>query len=165
MAEHIQEMLDAAAPDESGRMGGNPTPKALLDRLTARISVHHQQPGSNPDSEEISFSTVMPNGDQAYKRRVRLPAGADQPLDTGWVENPGYVLVRNDTNTGHGRNPTEEEKAQLEATYVVISFGGMPAIRVAPGRACLFELAGLGAPVTIRCAENTATIGLFVAPR
>lgn len=84
----------------------------LKSRLTVVESLYHQSFGEEPVRVDSRFSRELESDEQPYSRRLKATEGW-QPLDCGWVKDPGMVCVTNEEGKHFQVNPTKEEKEAL----------------------------------------------------
>ena len=95
------------------------TPVHDQDRLTARLDVYYEQIGATPSQVSCSFVSLLPKSEeQVYIRKIDI--GEEwEPLDLGWVENVGTVVLENRKKVFQ-TVPTEEEQESEEKKVVYI---------------------------------------------
>ena len=95
------------------------TPVENQDRLTARLDVYYEQQGTQPTQVSCSFGTTLPKSEeQVYIRKIVI--GEEwEPLDMGWVENVGTIILENRRKIFQ-KVPTKEEKQQADKKVVFI---------------------------------------------
>lgn len=87
-------------------------------RVTVVETVHHQLPDAEPATVETRFQRWLESDEQLYRRTLRV--GAEwTPIDTGWVESPAVLLLRNDREM-FAVQPTEEEKTMAAGKVLEI---------------------------------------------
>jgi hypothetical protein len=150
-------------------------PAPLVDTITVTETVYHQVAGEQPTAESNQFSRRLETSEQPYVRKIRV-GEAWQPLDLGWVEQPGMVWLVNDEGRHFQTNPTPEERAAIEAKVIevvtkVVNAGPIAGIlaedsfswEVAPGES--FRGKPTDAKrVWLRCRSGTARATLRVYP-
>lgn len=107
--EEQEELKDVGIdPNEIQELG---PAQSVYNRLTANISVHHEQSGEDPKSFLASFSAFLASDEECYSRR-RKATEEWQQVDTGWLEGQvGYLLIQNLEGVGQRqRNPVKEEQ-------------------------------------------------------
>ena len=67
-------------------------------RMTVVETVYHRLPGESPTSKDIGFSFDLESDEQIWERRMKV-GPSWQPLDCGWVESVGMVLVKNESES------------------------------------------------------------------
>lgn len=131
-----EELLEIAKRNGTMR-AENPVEKC--DRLTAMLQVSHESCGVQPIQVLTSFSALLNFKEQPYQRHLKI--GPDpMPLDTGWVDNPGYVIIQNKRTLPPGRQPTEEEKQAQESHRIFLGSEDALFFEIAPGRFFIGEL-------------------------
>jgi hypothetical protein len=134
------------------------------DRITAVLNVYHEHVGCQPHSDEASFSKKLKTVEQPYARNLSV---SDKPLalDTGWLDDPGYVLVRNVTKLGLSVIPSEEQQKEFDEKVVVVRNSDSEAgWSVQPGGFFMGEMEK-ESTVTLRCLSGTADVSLTIFPR
>lgn len=83
-------------------------------RITVVETVSFQEPGEQPISSRQSFVAYCEGSDAAYVRPHMMIGEEWTPLDTGWIKDPGMVLVVN--LEGHFTQviPTQAERDEAE---------------------------------------------------
>lgn len=90
------------------------------DRITCQFSIVHEHCGDPPFTLGCSFSSICKTVEQPWTRRVQI---GEQwiPLDIGWIENPGLIVIENQTGKGLLVNPTEEELAEINSKMIYVT--------------------------------------------
>jgi len=121
---------------------------------------------TSPTGVEARWWRPVASAEQVYQRR--LMAGPSwQPLDSGWIEQVGMVVVEN--VEGHGLQviPTPEEKAAIAARVVELGLMGDEGdcrdfACVLPGEHLRLQPTQ---PVHLRCRAGEARVVVTVYPR
>ena len=87
--------------------------------LTTVEQVHYTMPGENPLSVTHRSSVFLTSQEQPYSRKVPLKPEWE-PLDTGWITEPGILLLENKGGITGPLNPTAAEKAVERSRIVEI---------------------------------------------
>ncbi len=139
------------------------------DRLTAQLHLAHQTTGEDPSQVMVSFSHLIPvSGDEPYSRRADIK-GEWTPLDTGWVTQPGHLVLRNITSTGKQVKADEDEKRKLQETILEIFVGATPKKstkghwKVLPGRFFVGDTCD-ASRVWVRAKKHTVKLRIHVIP-
>ena len=83
-----------------------------IHRLTVVEQVYHQIAGEQPTSVNSQFSRVLASDEQPYVRRCKATEDW-QPIDIGWVEDVGMLVIVNNEGTFRHRIPTDEQRAEV----------------------------------------------------
>jgi len=141
----------------------------VRDRVTAHVTLHHEQVGVGPTTADHMFQDFLENVDeQPYTRVMKVGVGW-QPLEFGWLAGKvGLIAVQNGAGKNLRTHPTEEEKVAIKATVLEIAAfeNGRDTIIciVRAGRFTVFEYP---APETlrIRTRDHSAKITITAIPR
>ncbi len=67
-----------------------------VNRLTVVESVTREGPNSDlPEQVTVRYSVPLAGDDQAYSRVLKLKTAAWTDVDTGWVVDPGMLILKN----------------------------------------------------------------------
>ncbi len=109
--------------------------QVVNDRITVVESVYFQELNEQPQLIESRYTRELQSQEQVYQRRV-LATEEWQPLDTGWIDNVGMIVIQNNVGIFSPVLPTEEEREEavkkilriafLSALYPIDSSQGMP---------------------------------------
>jgi len=95
--------------------------------LTAKLQVyHHMERAEQPFGYEKSFSFESKgegefDDRQVYNRIKRLKANTPTEFDLGWVDPKDIAMIIVENLEGKpAKNPSEEEKQQIEQSIVVV---------------------------------------------
>ena len=94
-------------------------PKPARDTLTVVETVYHQPAGEEPTAVSVQYVRPLETQEQPYVRKIRV-GEQWQPLDLGWIEQPGMIWLTNDEGRGLQVNPTPEERAAIEAKVICL---------------------------------------------
>lgn len=98
-----------------------PTP-IKHSRVSVVESVYYQAVGEQPTPYLHKFSRTLASDEQPYQRRVKV-GELWAPLDTGWITQPGMLILANPAHIFQ-RQPSAEEL--LTASANVIEVGVAP---------------------------------------
>ena len=134
-------------------------------RLTVVENVYHQPAEGFPTTamgDASRFHRELDSDEQPYERH-KVAKDGWEPLDCGWVDRCGMLLVRNDE--GHfSVNPTAEQVAEVLRRVIEISFGDDEGrILVPPTETCRFYPVDVK-QLQLRCREGTARYTLYLIP-
>lgn len=135
----------------------------VKDRLTIVECVYHQPFGEQPTVVEHRYSRELESKEQVYERRVTIGENW-QPLDTGWIERLGLLVIANHEGHGLQRAPSDDERAAIAARVVEVGLDGRAIWLVLPGesmRATPATLSGL----QVRCQRGEARCTIHAYPR
>ena len=94
----------------------------MKQRLTVVGSIYCQEPGEQPVSQELLFVRELASAEQPWQRRTRI--GEDwQPLETGWIDDPGMVVLANDEGRGLQTMPDAGQTAAISRRTVLVGVG------------------------------------------
>jgi hypothetical protein len=137
------------------------------DRLTVVETVYHQSSQGFPTvalGDTTRFSRELASDEQPYERH-KVAGEKWQPLDCGWIDSAGMLVIRNDE--GHfAVNPTPEQKAEMFNKRIVeLSFDGEhPVIQVPPTETCRFYPSNNIDQIKIRCKEGKTRYSIYLMP-
>jgi len=138
------------------------------DRITAVLNVYHEHFGDQPHSNNVTLSESLETVEQPFVRKMEV--GTERmPLETGWLDEPGYVLLENVTGQRPTVIPSESEKEELARKCVTVHNdlgppSAAPGWVIRPGRFFFGEVPE-GSQLTLKCLHGTADIRLTVFPR
>lgn len=134
------------------------------DRATVRVELIHEHWGDQPFSEAAGFSCGLEGIEQPYSRR--LVVGEEwAPIDFGWIDRPGYILVKNLEGGLAKVNPTEGERADIAARVVLIGYEGKPLWEIPPQES-FGPVKCIGKEGLVwRCASGRASVRVAVLTR
>jgi len=116
-------------------------PEPVGDRLTVVETVYHQPEGEEPTAVESRYSRRLLTNEQLFQRRCR--AGAQwQPLDTGWVDAAGLLVIENREGRFLQRRPTDAERLEAAARILEITVERDSTMHAAPLEPDWFVLPG-----------------------
>ncbi len=112
-----------------------PEKSPFRPRTTVHEQVAHQLPDGQPTATVTMFSRELASDEQVWQRDCAVGA-AWEPLDHGWVEAAGQVIVENREGKRPQLVPTPEERAATDDLVVqwgvespsgeVVPFGRIP---------------------------------------
>jgi len=128
-------------------------------------NVYHQVPDGPPSTvggDASRFSRELDSDEQVYERH-KVAKNEWEPLDCGWIDKCGMLVVRNDE--GHfAVNPTEEQRKEVYRRIVEVSFDGVKSrIQVPPQETCRFYPTDVKS-IFLRCREGNARYTLCLVP-
>ena len=82
-------------------------------------AVVHQAAGKQPTATTTLFSRALESDEQPWQRDVKVGA-AWQPLDRGWIEDAGQVVVENTEGKRLSVNPTLGEKSRIDEQVIEV---------------------------------------------
>ena len=162
-------MADPTLP-ENAQPDSSPVPAPST--LTVVETVYHQPAGGFPDTllgDASRYHRELASDEQAYERH-RVLKTAWEPLDCGWVEKCGMLLIRNDEGQFH-TIPTPEQRAEVMRRVIQVAFGDedpspcskTAVILVPPGETCRFYPADAKL-IRLRCIEGNARYTICLVP-
>lgn len=94
------------------------------DRITAKITMHHEHCCDTPTSIETGFSEFLESKVTPYNRIVQLKEDSWRGLAVDWIEEEGgqvgYVAIFNKRQRLM-TNPSDEEKKLIKEKNILIS--------------------------------------------
>jgi len=93
--------------------------------ITAGCMVHYAGPGQRQVVAQIGFDRRVQKPEQVYVRELVVGVG-ENPVDCGWVKEPGMLLVVNHAVKGSGAS-------------IILSVGGVPFAQALPGECIQFH--------------------------
>jgi hypothetical protein len=134
------------------------------DTITVVQTVYHQPAGEEPTAVTLQYVRPLETSEQPYVRKIKV-GESWQPLDLGWIEQPGMILLVNDEGKFTQTIPTPEERAEAEAKVVEVGLGSPPWL-IPPQGSFLGMSSGIGRRlVNLRCQKGTARVTIHVYPR
>jgi hypothetical protein len=136
------------------------------DRLTANISVTYESTGEQPQQMSCVFSELLQTeSGEAYLRRVILNKKWT-PLDCGFVENPGTLVIDNRAGKFLKKMPSEGERKASAECVIEISYSGDGQVDalISPGRFAILEPADFPS-VQFRSRSDETKIFVAVIPK
>jgi len=136
------------------------------NRVSITVKSHHQTLGSNANSHEFGFQYYPDSLDEPYIReRVQLTK-TELPLDTGWIQKPGLVILYNTTTVASNRIPTQEEVEEVNSRLIYLYNESNPesGFYVRPGRLFIAEFEEFSGWKIKGISDNPATFKIVVYP-
>lgn len=144
-----------------------PVPAPIKSRLTVVETVYHQNGTDQPTSAYSSFCrTLVSQDEQPFAKQVKVTEDW-RPLDLGWIEQAGMVVIRNESGVFKIVIPTDSEREVemrkvVEVGFCTGSYEITPSVLIPPTESARFypyELSQL----RIRCRSGMAkcTVHLF----
>ncbi len=114
--------------------------KMLKDILTVVEMVYLQSIEGEAQCVESRYMRELDTHEQLYKRKLTV-TNEWKPLDVGWIEKAGLLVIHNEEGKHLTVNPTEEEAKAIADSIVEISSNpeGCFSILVRPGESTRFE--------------------------
>ena len=114
--------------------------KLSKDILTVVEMVYLQPIDGEAQCVESRYMRELDTHEQLYKRRMTV-TNEWKPLDVGWIEKAGLLVIHNEEGQHLTANPTEEEAKTIADSIVEISSNseGCFRILVRPGESTRFE--------------------------
>jgi hypothetical protein len=134
----------------------------ICDRVAVVETIYHQKKREQPTSIGSAFSRDLKTDELPYETFQNLTEDWS-PLDVGWVETCGMLVIKNLEGIFTQTIPTEEEKTIADAKIVDVWFGGPIAeIEVPPTESSRFRAT---VPIQVRCRSGGAKILVFAVPK
>ena len=131
---------------------------------------HYADEQSQPTSIESIFTRHLKSDEQPYIRILKLTEDWI-PLDKGWVEEVGTIVIKNMEGTRYTVNPTDEERKVVESRIVEIGYHNSLSLNLATAFQLVppQESSGRITPadwfsLRVRCRSGVAKITLTVYP-
>lgn len=146
--EIIPEIVMFEPPDATQPQPKRPKPKT---RVTVLENVHVQAFGEMPVTPLGSaYHFNLESEDQPYSppKSKSKATSQWQPLDFGWIKQPGMLVLTNDAGKNLQRIPTDEEVGQIKASVIQLTFCtaeeiavglNIGDVEIAPGESCRFS--------------------------
>lgn len=97
----------------------------IKDRLAVVETAYHQQFGKQPHSIETRFSRQLSTQNQLYERQL-VATEEWYPLDCGWLESTGMMVLVNNEGKFLQVQPTDEEREAAERKVLEVSYQDAP---------------------------------------
>lgn len=97
--------------------------KPLKNRLTVVSRIYHQRVGKDPKSIEPKFTRDLESRGQLYEREMEATEEW-QPLECGWVEDAGFLVIVNQEGQNLQVHPTDEEREALAKNVLCLCYNG-----------------------------------------
>ena len=112
---------------EEAIVGPTPVPELVQpgNRLTVVELVYHQTLGEQPVCVESRFVRSLASSEQLYQRR-KAATVAWQPLDFGWVDDPGTIVICNTEGLPYQQLRTLEQRQAMEEKFLEVTYDGCP---------------------------------------
>lgn len=142
-------------------------PTVRQDRVTITFQLSHEHVGASPFSVAQSFATLLQQQEQPYHRRITLlDDGVPIPLDTGWINTPGMLVIDNKSGTGLQVNPSPEERERMANQVIRVLVNDIPCFVVRPGRFLFVELDRAAAPhIALQAEGGVVPCCVYVLPQ
>jgi hypothetical protein len=98
-----------------------PGKRPIKNRLCVVETVYHQQFTGPTEHIESRFQRYLKSEEQTYQRICKATQEW-QALDCGWIEDCSHVHIENQAGKYLQQNPTEEEKEQIAAQVLEVSY-------------------------------------------
>lgn len=136
-------------------------PKAIL---TVVEMIYLQSRNGEAQCVESRYMRELDTDEQLYKRRLVI-TNEWKPLDVGWIEKPGLLIIHNEEGKHLTVNPTYKEKQIIADRVVEISSNpeGCFSILVLPGESTRFQPSEVS-KLQIRCRSDKASIIIHAFP-
>ena len=151
------ELVDSLIPTEEVH-----SPVKDRDRLTARLDVYYEQADSGPTQISCSYVTTLPKSEeQVYIRKITVEEEWE-PLDLGWVENVGTILLENRKKIF--QNVPTPEEMESEEKKVIFIRNKKETIGWAIPAGGFFMAATRGEEIEVRCLSGSTKAVVNVFP-
>ena len=136
------------------------------NRVSITVRTHHQILGSNANSHEFGFQYFPDSLDEPYIReRIQLTQ-TELPLDTGWIQKPGLVILYNTTTLASNQIPTQEEVEEVQSRLIYLYNEANPdsGFYIRPGRLFIAEFEDFSGWKIKGISKNPATFKIVTYP-
>ena len=136
----------------------------IRDRITVVETVYYQPQGDDATAIDGSYSRELNSHEQIYRRNCEV--GEEwEPLDSGWIDRAGLLVVKNTEGLNQQRMPTGEEKEELKRKVLQIAYKGEEDCcwLIPPGE----SMRGLPSHIkclVVRCKRGTCSFSVHVIP-
>lgn len=141
----------------------------VKDRITVVETVAHQAVGGRPYGYQVAFDRLVETNEQPYERTGAKAVVGEEwvPLDCGWIESPGMIVLKNEEGRFTQTIPTSEEKDAaftrvieigVESRGIVEAFAETPATETSR-----FKPLNIS-KIRIRCRHGEAHFTLIAFP-
>lgn len=125
-------MADKCGVDDGYFLDGQEA--AINSKITIVDHSYYQQNRLEPACHIFKYAQIINSDEQVYERNTRIDSEWSI-LDTGWVESPELVIIKNRAGENLQKVPTEEEKSRTLANLILLSFDGkVPHLFIRPGQ-------------------------------
>jgi hypothetical protein len=144
------------------------------DRITVVEQVYHRPAdGGEPTVAETRFSRELASQEQPFERRAKV--GEDwQPLEHGWLESAGMLLISNEEGRHLQVNPTDEERLSISRRVLELIYAMEDDELLVPQSSCTWlippgeSMRAYPSDVSrlcVRCQSGVARFTLRLYPR
>lgn len=137
------------------------------DRLTVITNIHHEHRGESPRTIPVGYSRSLLEKEEPYQRRFNAkPEWA--PVDLGWFDpaKVGCIVIENLEGKSALVNPTEEERAEIDAKVLEVSYSkNSSECDLIPPRAADIKWPADATKLHIRCQSGTASCRISILSR
>ena len=167
VVEMTGQALSEALVAQAVAMHKKPTP--TNDRVTQHFTLTHEQVDENPTAFEHHSYRILEGSGESYARKLKVKPGKQEQLDFGWIDEPGLLVLENNTKWKGSLNPTPEEREALEDTILYVSMCEEcpieKALIVRPGGFMYVEVGEQSALFLQTVGGGVASINAFILPR
>lgn len=148
----------------------SPRERVRVPKVTVVGTVYYQPARGQPKGVKIAYSLSGVEDEQVYERPVQV--GPEwQPVEYGWVKNPGMVIVSHDKVVLDVK-PTKEQREWLEQRVIQLGILNWAGDRetVAPFQDVYLGTSFPSTPpsfplLRIRCPNGKARVTVYVIPK
>jgi len=133
--------------------------------MTVVEHVYHQPFGEQPVGVDSSFNRKLDSDEQMFVRKFRVTEEWT-PINVGWVESAGMLMLSNDEGRSLQTLPSDEEKAAVAARVVELKYQDAPddqAWTVLPGES-MRAMPSQASLLMLRCRSESARVTLTLIP-
>jgi len=95
----------------------------IRDRITVIDRVYHQRLGEEAQEFPCTFSRELETTEQPYTRQL-VATEEWKPLDHGWIERVGMLIVVNQEGRFLQTNPSKEQKDEAAKKILELQYEG-----------------------------------------
>tara|TARA_R110000751_G_scaffold222808_1_gene325058 strand:- start:432 stop:899 length:468 start_codon:yes stop_codon:yes gene_type:complete len=133
------------------------------DRISARLDVYHEKEDEEPTYINSVFSELIPPCDErVYSRKIKV-SEEWQPIDIGWLNSSGFLLIQN-TKKKYKTNPDENEIEIEKKKTIVVRTGNGEGWKIKGGSFFFGNPVDMN-NVEIKCEFESTAIEIHVFPR
>lgn len=130
--------------------------------LTVLKTVYHRPEAGAARAQRARWTRRLASAEAPYLRTLTATA-TWQPLDCGWVEEVGLLLVTNDEGGRPRPRPSAADQAALAARTLELAYDAEPPWLIAPGESFVGR-PGQARSLRVRCRSETARYTVAVYP-
>ena len=151
------------APMQSTDCCNGPEQK-VPSRLVVVENIYHQESGRQPTSVESNYTRFLKTDEEVYRRRMKVGENW-MSIESGWIEKPGMIILKNEEVYRGAVNPTPDEIKEVQKKIVEVSSSTLPDCSwfILPGE----NMRGIPkdlSNIRLRCQHSTAMVSIILIP-